>query len=231
MPKPFSYFQYQQEPYFPSGRPFVPGITFFTGSGYYFPPNLVVGGAAGFVWNLVEDDSLRLRPIQFRTRTSGKVTDGNNDASVMQLGVSGNVFPLLGDSGNLDFSFTGIQTGYAYDLYTFDVVFTGSVSGTPLDSGDFNVSFTGTYLSGFNDKYDFNSSFSGKQASGFIDIALLQVGFSGNLVRKDKDTATIDFVFSQVSYNGGTATITIESGDNASVNLIFSSVSYRSNGG
>lgn len=226
MPRAFNFYQYDGTG---AGQFIAPFATLFTG--FYFPQDLQQGGKIGFLWHLIDDDSLTLRPITWRVRASGSITDGNNHLAIMDLGISGNVFPLMSDSGIFEMAFTGVQSGQAYDNFDFLTPFSGAQSGCPLDSGLFEMAFTGRVPVPLNDTTVFENKFTGKYVTGSNENYTWEMAFSGNLVKKDKDTTSMSIVFAQVSYNAGAATITMNTGDTGNISLVFTSVSYRPNGG
>jgi hypothetical protein len=227
MPYPVNFYQWEGTG---QGQYIAPFATLFTG--FYFPQDLQQGGNIGFLWHLIEDDSLTLRPITWRIRASGNQSDGNNESTLIDLRISGNFFPLLTESGLFEMAYSGAQSGVAYDNTTLETPFSGTVSGCPLDSGLFECAFTGRNPPVLNEAYTFENRFYGNPTGNLNENYIFEMAFSGNFTRKDKDTASVSVVFTQVSYNVGAATLTMNTGDSGNnISLTFTSITYRPNGG
>ena len=221
MPHPFNFYEYAGTG---DGQFIAPFVTFFTG--FYFPPSLSQGIDIGFIWRLTDDDSVW--PSSYSTLLTGTYHQGQNDTPTLQLTISGNVTPLIKESGSYSVNVSGRYTSGQNEVGTFYNQFTGRVSQGSYDSFGMSGHFTGKIPLQSPDIAKFTSSFTGINHSGIIDAPKFLVGFTGSVNKNKKDTATLSLTLNQATYAAGTSKVVIFNGDSGNMTLSFVSAIYQS---
>lgn len=220
MPRPFNFYQYEGSG---AGAFIAPYVTQFTG--FYFPQDLAQGQDVGFVWRLFDDDLLR--PLKYQIRFTGEQKAGYNLRNDISIAISGNVFPNFQDSGDFSFSLTGNVVSGAYLYISFDIPFSGQQVATNQDLNTLSCAISGQSPITLNELAESDLRFTGRYVSGYNLNCELSMGFRGSFVKRDRDSASIDLSFTQVSFNVGTSRATMSTGDACSLDFSFSSVIFK----
>jgi hypothetical protein len=219
MSKPFNYYQYEGTG---AGQYITPFPTHF--SGFFIPPGVLEGGDVGFIIRTADDDSLR--PTTFATKVYGSSLPTQNLNTQYYVQMSGNVFPVSSDSGDYSFRMTGNVAQFPYDTATLDSVFTGSLAQDNTDLSYYSVGFNFDYEGGLNILNYLSFTVSGNFAPATNDSYDYGVYLSGKLRDTPLDRASINLVFSGITFGTGASFINYSVSDQATINVEWSKILF-----
>jgi hypothetical protein len=219
----FNFFQYEGTGADGKSYRINPIATYFTG--VYFPAELIEGSDVGFVWRIRTDDAFY--PSRYDIRLKGEVGKSSTDYNSYSFLFSGNLFPVSSDSGLYSISGTGQKIRDNLDIISGTLPFSGSIKSGERDTISYSGTFSGEFPIFYNDNNEFDLTLHCDQLSYNQDYKDFTMAFSGGVVRKNKDSVSIDFNLTGVSFTVGGRGITITTGDTAAIDLNLSKVFFN----
>lgn len=172
-------------------------IDYFTGA--YLPRNIVLGGAAGFLWP--HSDT----PATFATTFSGTAFDSNRHYATIQENWRGYFWPVIRESGFLggnNFG-SGAVIRDNLDNVGLPIVASGRFAGDNIDSG---VKMGNTFSSGVWSRVDSDNGFASVRITGIANSVRLITGslgisFHAGFTKPDSTGMGIGMILTQAIYS------------------------------